>query len=462
MTKKPRKVEVAKMIKPAFLSLVGKPANTVAFKVVRQEDTKMTAPRIRKQTPVARSGLLLSLEFPADTPDDEIGSMLEEWGISTYTIVSTDSVKIVQCSDTTTRSDEDSTIRINISDNCVAVCMKPISKREDSEKPHIAVVGMEFSLERFASEQEILSWMAENSVDFSTYTIQNEEQQIVVSRSVDGVDGVTRRIGVEDGVTLLVSRADAQSIPAPFVTAVTETSFGHFGWGALDFTSAMADIEFCDLADTALSVLRRVVDDLLFWSDLPISIRRDLIGSATKQFSDYISTLVDALPRSVVIASRSHHQETAMLKKQTQETKQDESAVERSDTAATETVKTSAEAAAGAERAATGVTRDDVKGMVDDALSPFIARFDELFAKISGNSAAAKPEAAEPPSDSGTASTGEQVVRSVADLAELVKTVAERVGALEGITIVRNDAGDGAQRESKKDVFRGMFGGRQN
>lgn len=432
-----RKVGVTRLVEPRFLSLVGKPANTVAFKVVRSDGGDDMKPgRIRRDRPVKRSDLLLSFWFDKSMEDQEIMDTVKKWGITDASIEEVGNEKVVRCSDAPENAD---TMKIQVSDSCSVTMLKPISNQKDEQaKRYIAVSGIEFSSDLYTSTTAV-EWMSENSVDFSEYTIQNDEQRVVVNRSVEGSDGETRRIEVSDGVVFLVERAEAQDIPQSYALLVNEAAFGNWGWGQLDFTSALADIQFSELADTALSVLRRVLDDLLFWSDLPINIRRDLITAATMQFSEYISGLVDALPQKMIVASRSHLQEIVMSKK------------ENSDVAAQEDDNKA-------------ITREDVQGMVNEAMSPIMQKMEELSGQLEQQVASRQEDPGKTTEEDGAGDTKEQldsIVRSVESLSESIKEVSERMVSLEGATVVRSDNGDGSQSE-KRDVFDGMFRSRAN
>lgn len=459
-----RKVEVARIVEPKFLTLTGKPANQVAFKVIRDDkgETTMTAAHIqRKRT--RRSDGLVSIEFDISLDDEAIKNAMGDWGISEYSLETTSDKKIVRCSD----AGEADTMRINLAGGSVATILKPISTATDNVKRNVAVAAVEFAADYFPDIADVEAWCKRNSVDFSSVAPQNGDTKITAQRNVKvGPEDETRKVEVDAGVNFVVTRADEADVPDGFIAVVNDAAYGSWGWGQLDFAATMADVEFCKVSEEAVYTLNRVVERILFYSDLPISVRKELIANAAAQFSNFIVTLMDALPARVVIANRSdQHKEKDMSKQ-----KQDGQPVERQDVAGQQQENKDSGAAAGAAPAADTVSRADVEKLIGDAVGGLSKQIADLTAAVASttqrsDAADTKAEADTAAADAGTKAeggeTGEtlrEVLRSVQALTDAVKTVNERVSAVEGETVVRSDAGDGKQTTQRKDAFKGIFG----
>lgn len=459
MTETNKDVEIARLVTPRFLSLVGLPANQVAFKIIRDDngDPTMTAPHIQRKRASRRADRLVSIDFDLSTSEEDIGKAMEEWGIDKYKIETTEEGRRVLCSD----AGGAPTMRIHMGDGRVATVLQPISNTTaDQEKPHVAVVRMEFAADYFPSTADVESWCRKHAVDFDTSAIQNAEQEIVVSRGVKvGLGDETRVVQVDDGVQFVVARAEAQDIPDPFIVVISDTAYGNWGWGQLDFTAVMADVEFSEVSQEAIRNLNRVIERILYSSDLPITVRKELISRAAGQFAEFISGLMDALPARVVIANRSTFDEEKSMKPK-----------EKKEEAAP----------AGTEQTAdTAVSRSDVEKLVNDAVGGLAVQIAELTTKLSTIEAGQQGETTARTDEGGAggaegkgeaeAGTGEgkeeaggetlaEVLRSVTAIAQAVTSVSDRVGALEGGTTVRSDDRDAEQKVIKKDVFRGVFG----
>ncbi len=471
MTEVTKDVEVARIVQPKFLSLVGAPANQIAFKVIRDDngETTMTAPHIQRKR-VRRSEPLVSIDFGLATTNDQIAQTMADWGIAEYSIEESADKRTVRCSD----AGDAPTMQINVGNGVVATILKPISQRSDVAKPHVAVSSIEFAADYFPDVEDISAWCTRNHVDFSNLAVENGAQQTVARRSVTVADGEeTRKIEVDNGVQFVVARADVQDIPGDFIVVVNDAAYGSWGWGQLDFAATMADREFSNAADDAIYTLRNVAERIIFYSELPINVRKDLITSAAGQFADYIVTLMDALPARVVVANRSILEKEKLMSK---DKGQDGQAVERQDqtdvndkataTGATGSADNSTEAAA---PNGDGITRADVEKMIGDAVTGIASQIADLKTALTP---AAEPaqrsdgagEAEEKPA-AGEEASGEtlrEVLRSIKDLGEVVKGMTDRVQSLEGTTVVRSDAADDKQVPAqRKDVFKGMFGGQK-
>lgn len=454
MTEHTKEIGLAKIVKPKFLSLVGSPANQVAFKIIRDDngDTSMSAPHIqRKRT--RRADSLISIEFEETVDDAVIAQTMQDWGVGTYTVETRDTKKYVKCSEAT-----GDTIRVNMGEGRYATILKPISRSAPGAKSALSVVRIEFAADYFPNNEDVAAWLGANSVDFSQDAIQNGPELTVVRRDVKvEKEEETRSIQVDTGVQFVVARAEVSDVPENFIVVVNDAAFGNWGWGQLDFAAMMADVEFCKWSEEAIYTLNRIIDRILFYSELPIPVRKELIVRATSEFSSFIVTLMDALPARVVIASRSTlDKEKSMSNKKepngTAVKRQDE--VEATTTEAT-TAATTAEATPAASEPEAAISRADVAKMIEVAMSGVATQLSDIAAKLTPATAAAAPVVETVRSDT-PADT--ELTKTLSGLTEVITGMAKRLDSLEGGTTVRSDGADAKQTQVTKDVFRGVFG----
>lgn len=473
MSQVEKDVNVTRIVKPRFLSLVGTPANQIAFKVVRGDTgEEKTVPHITRKRPARRADAVVMFEFDAAFSDDEIRNELAAWGISDVAITEENGRKRVKCSDV----EPTNTITVTLGAGKTVSILKPISNRR-SDKAKIAVAQIEFAKDYFPDQEDVVAWCRSHQVDILEGAVENGDHQTVVRRSVAVGDGEeTRKIEVDAGVQFVVVRAEEDDIPSEFYTAVNDAAYGSWGWGQLDFTATMADIEFCNLASEAVRVLEDVANRIIFWSDLPLAVRKDLITSAAGQFADFLVTLMDALPARVVVANRSIPEKEISMSKAKGQNGQNAERQDNTDAAAAASTDTTAAAqtAAATDTPAETITRADVEKMIGDAMAGISGQIAELTAKLTapaeGSTAqrsdgAADGDGGKPAAEDASGELLRTVQRSITELtdsvkavADSVKSVGERVQSLEGNTVVRSDGGDPKQTQ-RKDVFVGMFGG---
>lgn len=455
-----KKVNLTKMVDPKFLTLTGSPANQTAFKIIRKDGETMNMQHVQRKR-IRRSDSLVSVTFEEGLDEAGVKVVLAEWGIEDFTIeVSGDRLKAVL------RSDANGTMDVVTPDGRTLTVLKPISNSTSDEKKNIAVTRMDFAKDSFPELSDVTDWLKRNDIDEKSVKIVPGDTVTSVQRS-DAQDADTRTLVVDQGVTFNIVRADTADIPATFVTVVSDTAFGNWGWGQLDFAAVMADKEFSNAAEDAIYSLRSVLDRIMFYSDVPIAIRKDLVRSAVNQFADYAISLMDALPSKVVVAIRNDFQKEKEVTKAASGTpaaRQDDAT--KSGTgqpgAASTTEETKAPAA-DTQDTATAVTREDVAAMIAEgnkALSEQIAALTTAVAQRSDT----KPVESEQKADETKESepTLADVMRSVKGLADELNGIKDSVTTLESGTVVRSDGGDKTTPPGQtKDVFRGMFGGRR-
>lgn len=473
MSKKPPKEEVVKDVnltrieEPKALSLVGLPANQTAFKVLRKDDGTDPVPAASKTRRARRSDPLLSIAFEDGVTEEEAAAIMEEYGLAGYSIKTVEDGHVV-----VTRSDADKvadqpTVTVNIGNGRKATILQTFAKAQRG----LTLTSVSFEKDYFAEPAEAVAWLQSRSIDFDETRVDNGDVEICVARKDVPEGAETRRLKIDDGVTVTVIRSDGMDMPDCCVEVVNEAAYGCWGWGQLDFSAAVADIEFCEVASEAVYVLRDVVNRILFYSDLPVAVRKELVVQATSQFANFIGTLLDALPARVVLINRHESQENPMSK--TKETPAG-TAAQRSD----ETPPAGAAPAAGDSPAAgdtapagttASITRDDVVAIVNETLAPLAKQIGDMATAVTAlaqrGDAPAAAQAAPAPASQEPAAGQQQdtltaILRSVESLSETVKGVGDRVERLEGSSVVRSDGADKKPTQAKRDdVFKGVFGG---
>lgn len=476
-----REANLTKIKQPKFLTLCKKPANQIAFKVLRHDNKgeqtvdKTANPVLRRRQRRSDEGKLLGIVFDAGTTDESIAATLKAYGLDNYELVTAEDGRLVAMrSDQTIETfNAQTTATVRLSSDHSAVILKPVSNTEGGEKQCIAVRSISFSRDAFPEVADISAWCARNSVDFSEKAVENEDLVRVVRCSAGDDAEEVRKMEVETGVVFTVARADDSSVPPPFVTVVNEEAYGNWGWGQLDFAAYLADVEFSEVARDATEAFSRICYEILFYSPLPVAVKKDLITRASGQFATYVNGLLDSLPAKVLIARRDNMKENQMT------TKDKQSAATRSEA---EEAQAAAEAAAAAAAAGgeggeagdegANVSRADMEAAIAKNNEVLLAQFGEML-KASRSDGGGEgddddedgDDDDEDDDDSGTAKA---ITRSIKPLAQSletlvssVTTLADRVSELEGTTVVRSDAGDAALKDTNNkrsgSVFVGMF-----
>lgn len=435
--------------KPKFLSLVGLPANQVAFKVVRKDEQgehKMISQVIRR-TKRSESSPVLRLTFPEGVNEADVGEALKSYGLSGYNIEQADGVFTATRSDLKSISNE-TTMQIKLSDAglTATVARQEVVGEVAGEKQHIAVSSLEFDATKFNSDS-VKEWLTKNSVDGALNEPQNPDQSYVVSRSDVAEGEETRRMALEDGVTAVIVRADVSNVPDGFVAIVSEAAYGGWGWGQLDFTSMMADVAFTDQMEGAMHRLHGLLQNIVLWSNLPLDVRKELTNRAMSQFGEYVSTVMDSLPRQLlvsVVRSANLNLERPMIK-------DDKSGAGGDNKSTTPPVVDN-----------TPLTRSDVATMIADGIAAgFKAQADATAAEAlkRADETPKEPVATETTPPAAEAPLTRSDFKAMVE--EAVKPINEAVEQLKGITVVRGsgEPTQEAKKEVKQDVFRGSIPG---
>ncbi len=465
-----KQVEVSRLVEPKFLTLTKMPAGQVAFKVVRgdkeKEETMSGKPEAQAETRRRRirstqRSSLLYIAFPSGTTEEDVKAAVEEYGLDGYDMVKEGDTIMLRRSDLTETPGDALTIQIGSGRKAGIVRHDAAAGYEVQDPmPNISVIAIDFNKEVFATQDAVMEYLQRHDIDFLEKGVENADTVIRVLRTEASPDAETRRVQVEDGVVAVVTRAAVADLvtATPFIEVVSETAYGQWGWGQLDFAASMADKEFCSAAEDSTYTLRRVVEDILFYSQLPVSVRKELIARAAAQFSAYIGTLLDALPAKVVLINRSNLEK---LKESSMNVKTATTGAAGDTTLRTDEPSTSATDATKPTPAAeekqtaedtNAVTRSEVKAMITEAVAAAAA----AFKGVPGETA----QRTDTPPDAATAAIKaleEVVTRSVSPLADTLKGVGERLSKIEGATTLRSDGGDNGTTAAPKDPFVGVF-----
>ena len=462
-------VEVSKLVEPKFLTLTGRPANQVAFKVIRDDksgEVDMTekapaveATRRRRIRSTQRSSLLF-IEFPEGATDEDVAAIAEEYGLEDYEVTQTaDGRKCLKRNDLTTLPDDAVTVMIGEGRKAGVQRAETPAPTADA-MPYIEIVAVEFDKGKFDGEPAVMDYLKRFDIDFLEKGVENTDKLIRVVRSEFAPDAEIRRVEVETGVVAVVTRAAVQEVTlvaSPFTEVVCEECYGQWGWGQLDFNAALADIEFCEAAEDATYRLRSLIENILFYSQLPVAARKELVSRATTQFSAYIGSLLDGLPAKVVLVNRSSLETKKEKQTMTQQTA-DKATPAAAAAAVVEPAAAPAAVAAAvvADETPITVTRSELNQIVADAVTAALAAKTTAVAVAEP---AQRTDAVVDTQGKGDASAAlvESVAKSVEGLASTMQTVVERLDSMAGSTTVRSDGKDSVVVARKEDVFAGVF-----
>jgi hypothetical protein len=466
------------VIKPAFLSLVGRPANKVAFKVVRSADgqgTQGNQGAAPMKTPVVRRtrrsdpGAILSVTFPGTFDDATVNERMKGLGLTGFSVTRKDDTIVALRGDLKSISNDTKTIPVRLSDDgVVATVERADDAAATNPKSALAVTGYVFRAEQF-TEQQVVDWLTANGIE-GKVEFEKGDDGVAVSYSVQRAevpaDEESRSVEIEPGLTATVIRSDVGAVPDGYVAVINETCYGNWGWGQLDFNAKLADTMFSEAMDEAIYSLRSVLSTILLYSALPLAERKMLMSNALEQFGTFATGILDSLPRTVLVAvARSANPQLENPE-----------------------MNTNAQGGAGKQAAQPQPTDTVTRADLEAAVGSMETRL--LDAIKAGNAAQAqRQEPAEPAAagagkteGEGAAAQAEGAAATItrADIADAVKgalaPVVERLEKIEGTTVVRSETGDGKTettgaatetpaaedgKGTQKDVWRGAsaFGG---
>lgn len=483
-------VGIMQLVEPEFLSLVKTPANQTGFKIIRstQDNTKMahTDRNLRVRNKQKRADGLLSVDFPEGLTEEEAREMMDAFALGDDYELSTTDVGTYYAKRTGDSTGVSNGVRIDLGNGYSATIDKSIAAtRSDNAIVGVTLVGFEFD-ETFESVDSIKEWLGDREINFTEESIESLEGGTIVTRHVTPAGEVPRKVKLADGVVGIVSKTADTDVPDMVYRTVIEQSYGNWGWGHLNFATALADPAFTDQSWDAIYVLRDVLENVVIYSGLPLDDRKVLIQNVCEQFTQYMTSLIDSLPREVIEQARKdrkqtkRHDDMAMNKKDTKKKKvetTDDKTVEDttttdtagkdvtrsdSDDSADGTDGTDDDTNAGTEDTAEFVTRSELKSLVTEAMQEALAPEKEK---------TKRSDEEETESDmSIMAKAMTTMGDAMAKITRSVEDVKGDIDVLNGATTTRSDGddaaaeeeGDAAEKAKRADAspFDGMFGDR--
>lgn len=301
-----------RVLEPAFVSLVGKPANKTAWKVVRSDTTEgesqVTKPVLRRTRRSDSQQPIMALRFPEGTTDDSVNATLKAFKMEGYNVTTTAEGVIALRSDLQSIAKRDDVQEIPLTDDGIVAVVAKTPAATQNPGSELSIVSLEFRSDLFSADQ-VQKWLTENGFEAAEATQESAAEgqgNYIVARSEVPEGAESRRIDLGDGVHAVIIRSDVASVPAVLAVGVYEAAYGSWGWGQLDFAAATADVEFCERGRAALSRLDDVLRNILFYSSLPIADRKGLVNKAIADFGSFMIGLMDALPQQVLTAVVRH------------------------------------------------------------------------------------------------------------------------------------------------------------
>ncbi len=299
-----------------FVTLTSKPANERPFVVVRSDadpeeegiggavDAPATpTPRARIVRGVKRNdNPILALNFPDDTTEEQATAILAEYSMSDYKLSTNDEGRFVAVrSDLQSIADIATTEVMLTAGVLASLDATEFAVKRSENKNNLTLVSLEFDAKRFDTDQ-VNSWLSKNSVDSTQDSVENSSGDVIaVKRNSVGAETDTRRVELEPGVTAVVARSETCCLPEEYAAVINEAAYGNWGWGHLDFNAALADEEYSRWMDKAQDKLNSVLRHITMYCGLPLDARKQLVNQALAQYGDFVGSVIDALPRQVML-----------------------------------------------------------------------------------------------------------------------------------------------------------------
>jgi len=481
---KVRSVKLAKLVDPEYVSLVKLPANRAGFKVIRSQEEPEGEKIMKELTPRRRTrskrsdDKLLSIQLPEGSTASQAEEVMTYFGLGDDYTVSERDDGTIYLSRRGVSDEGVDVVHMDIGDGMTAnIAVSALRSDKKSNMPGVKLIRMDFDESHFTSTEAVRSWLEERKVDYLEGGVEVVEGGVIVTRA-DAGEEETRKVKMGDGIVGYVIRAESNDVPTLVYRGVVESSYGNWGWGQLDFAQAMFDPEFTSLSWDALYTLQDVLENIIFYSSLPLAERQALIRNALTQYGEFMSSLIEALPKAVIEAARadrskSNHKE-ADMSTVTKEDKAEDKVVREDESASsgkkTETVET--KDTDETVKREDGESGDSTKETTDDNTdegSETITRKDveDIVAQTVKKTVEAM-EAKTTRSDEGTEETTDtdaddnSVEASVAKIARSVADLTKTVEELGNSTVARSDEPDADQDDTdsvqRDDVFAGALG----
>lgn len=432
MKKRTKNVQLSSMVGPKALTLVERPANQVAFRVVRSdngEEVATSVRRVRRQRAESRSAFL-SISFPAGTSREVVEGEAKQFGIEGHEIYEEGGVFVIRRSDT--EHGDAPIMTVNIGDGRVVSMLRTDEPPSAARQDGLKLISIALDKEVFRSDEAAAAYLDQKAIDIAGWATENTATHYEYTREDVVVDSGEGKIEIEDGVVVQVARASEDDLPDSMYVVVSEAAYGSWGWGHLDFASALADVEFSNLTEAAASRFYGVVEQIMLHSRLPLAVRKELIYRAAAHYAMYLGNLLDGLPAGVVLVARSSNPkeepDMAQIDDKNTETTATASAVENEQVATGASVDT--------------VSRADVQAMIDSAVAAALAATSATTETAATTEVQRADESAADPKEAATLTLLQTLTRSVESLNASVAAVSERVVGIETTTLVRSDGND--------------------
>ena len=476
-----RDAQLMQLVEPQFVTLTKKPANKTSFKVLR--DATGAEQIIRKRKKVKRGDEnLVSIDLPAGITREEAEAYMEIFSLGEEFTLTGDEESGFRY----VRGDEDKTktVSIDIGGGVTANVRASVFERaEDTKITGVTLVGVEFA--NTFDEDQASEWLESKGVAFREEGLVETNGLWVAVRYEVPEEQEVRRVDIEEGVVGLVCRTESVDIPQQVYRSVIEEAYGSWGWGSLDFNQAVADYSFSYWAEDAIYMLRDTLYNILFYSMLPVDERKVLVKNACDQFSNYIASLIDALPREVARQARAESNanmetNTMATKDTTHGKKPEDRKTERNDNAKATDKNVQGDAPNKDDQEQPQfITRTEVQEIMDEtitaklgeALSPDTLK--AAFGAALGMKRADEEEETDPTMKAlkdMAASIG-TITEGLSGIKEEMQTMRKDIDEVGASTVKRGDNGDEEEEEEeegeetrrsdgKGSVFKGMFGSR--
>ena len=471
-------VKLMSLKEPRFLSVVKKPANRISFRVVRSEDgeekKEFAALEARREhkTKIKRNSKLISISFPNTTTEDDLEYMRSHYGLTDedYTMEDVDGSLVFA------RNGEapEATAKVSMPDGATAEVEVPITVRSaDKGDRYLSVIALRFDKNDYPVQDLVEGALRGYEIDFNSDSISEDATHFILTRQeVEEAEMV--EVSLKEGFAAVVIRSTTDDVPASISLGVNSSAYGSYGWGQLNFASAMADIEYTQILDNSLYVLNNVLENILFWSDLSLGDRKVLVNASLASYGEFVSNLMDALPVQPETQRSENVQSENNMTTQAQATPGSESLE-------TEQVNdASTEVEAKREEATPEVTAEVTEEAAPEATNEFITRteFKDSMDSMQANIIAALTPTAVAPAEvteevaevrsedvaEQTESKADPVLELLTKIGASVDTLATRMDKVEetsNATVsvrTEDDDAEKIERSEKQDAFFGIFG----
>lgn len=475
-----REGQLLDLKEPQFLSIVKSPANRTPFKVVRDDES---GKRRRRRT--ADTQALLTVTLPDGVDMDQAQEIFQRFGLTEeeFEIETGDDGKIKYTRKA--RRDENlQTVAINMGSGVIAHVEAAALTRGIEQTPdHPGVTVLRFDFESKEAGEE---WLERHDIPSEGQWLELEETTIFCRHDMMPPDEA-KEIDI-DGVTVTVAQTQDDDIPVRIYRQVIEEAYGSHGYGMIDFNQAMADQIFTRDAKEANYMLWDILDNILFYSMLPLADRQALVMNALNQFAVWLTNLMSALPRQMTDpdnridlnsqgedddnAARSENdppeetKETADMSKDKEQNDaqgaEDQETVERQDTS-DETQETEATATRESEEQE---QEEQVEREEEDTDKVFTRTDAAEIAKSAVESYIADQEAKreDNPNESMGKAIGAAIAEAMTPVVQRMDTLAQEVESVKNTTILREDDLDDEDNSAesddeikRKDPYRGSI-----